>query len=147
LGGNLFLFIPFFYYLIGHFNLYLFPLAGFLIGGLTNFFVLKTMAPEITLVGLSGDLYWMGATYITLSFFIDRRENLHKRFIKSSGVMLILFFPTVITPEVSYLSHAIGFLLGVISASLYYLINNQIILNVEIYDYSLEEDIDYEVEL
>ncbi len=142
LGNNVFLFIPFCYFLIGHFELLLFPITGFLVGGLTNFIVLKTMPSQVTLIGLSGVVYWMGATYITLSFFIERRDKIFKRFIRYSAVMIILFFPTVILEHVSYLSHALGFLFGILTAVFYYLIRKQYILSAEEYEYFIEDDED-----
>lgn len=118
--GNLFLFVPFAYFLSHYFSLWLFPLIGFLLGGLINFIVIKSMPESATIIGVSGVVYWMGATWMTLAFFIDRRETLTERFLKVTGVSIVLFFPTTFLPEVSYLSHFLGYIFGIFTGALVY---------------------------
>jgi rhomboid protease GluP len=96
--SNLFLFIPFAYLLAHYFSLWLFPLIGFLLGGVINFIVVHYLGGNITIIGVSGVVYWMGAAWMSLSFFIDRRESMLARFLKLSGVSLILFFTTTFIP-------------------------------------------------
>lgn len=140
LGSNLLLLIPFTYFLVGHFGKFLFPIIGIFLGGLINYIVLLSMPLDIELIGISGLVYWAGATYITLSFFIDRRESLFKRFIKSFGVALILFFPSTITENVSYYSHFLGFIFGVSTGLIYYRINKSKFRKEEEFEYIIEGD-------
>jgi rhomboid protease GluP len=120
--GNLFLFIPFAFFLSSYFTLWLFPLVGFLLGGMINYLVIKTLPLETSLIGVSGVVYWMGALWMTLAFFIDRRETLLQRWLKVSGVSLVLFFPTTFLPEISYLSHFLGYILGVFTGIVVYIL-------------------------
>ena len=118
--SNLILFLPFAYYLSGYFDFIFFPVMGFFAGGCVNLVVLYTMPEKGYLIGSSGVVHWMGAAWMTLSFLIDRRESWGRRFLKVLGVSLILFIPDTFKTEVSYLSHFIGYILGVFCASLYY---------------------------
>jgi rhomboid protease GluP len=142
--GNLFMFVPFAFILTGYFGPIYFPLIGFILGGLTNALVLQTMPPEIELIGVSGVVYWMGATYLMLSFFIDRRESTLKRVIKNLGIALILFFPDTLKVEVSYLSHFIGFILGLVSGAILYKLNQKKFEALEVVTIFDDEDEKYE---
>lgn len=140
--SNLFLFIPFAYLLAHYFSLWLFPLIGFLLGGLINYIVIHYLGGNISIIGVSGVVYWMGAAWMSLSFFIDRRESMLARFIKLSGVSLILFFPTTFLPEVSYLSHFLGYVLGILTGALVYLVFRKRFLEAEVI-HEIDEDRDY----
>ncbi len=121
MGGNLLLFFPFAYYLSGHFGSLVFPFAAFLFGGAINLIVLKTMPEQTWLIGASGVVHWMGGAWITLGLLIDRRDSLSRRIMRAVGVSVILFVPDTFRANVSYSSHFIGYVLGVVSAMLYYL--------------------------
>lgn len=140
--SNLFLFVPFAYLLAHYFSLWLFPLIGFLLGGLINFIVVYYLGGGITIIGVSGVVYWMGATWMALSFFIDRRESMIERFIKLSGVSLILFFPTTFLPEVSYLSHFLGYVLGILTGILVYFLFRGRFLAAEVV-HEIDEEREY----
>ncbi len=140
--GNLFLFVPFAYLLANYFSLWLFPLIGFGLGGLINLLVVLFQGGAVSIIGVSGVVYWMGATWMALSFFIDRRESLLARFIKLSGVSLILFFPTTFLPEVSYLSHFLGYLTGLITGALVYAIFRKRFLAAEVV-HEVDEEQEY----
>ncbi|MGZ3788805.1 MAG: GNAT family N-acetyltransferase [Bacteriovorax sp.] len=120
--GNLFLFVPFAYFLSHYFSVWLFPFIGFLLGGLINFIVIQTLPMHATIIGVSGVVYWMGATWMSLAFLIDRREAPTQRFLKLTGVSIVLFFPTTFMAEVSYLSHFLGYVLGVVTGTVVYLL-------------------------
>jgi len=138
--GNLFLFAPFAFFLIGHFSAWYFPLLGFLMGGIVNYFVLMTMPAHIELIGASGVVYWMGASWMTLSFLIDRRESMKKRIVKVIGVSMILFLPDSLRPNVSYLSHFLGYVLGAISGAIVYLIKHRAFQAAEVWETHFEDD-------
>lgn len=138
--GNLFLFIPFAYFLSHYFGLWLFPFFAFLVGGLINFLVIQTLPDQVTLIGVSGVVYWMGATWMSLDFYIDKRESISQRFMKASGVSVVLFFPSTFFPEVSYLSHFLGYAFGVITGSIVYFVFKKQFQAMEIIEEINEEE-------
>lgn len=115
IASNSMLFFPFAYYLYGYYGFRFFPLFGIFSGGIINFFVLMNMAPQTGLLGISGVVYWMGAAWLTLFLLIDRRGRLRVRISKVALLSALLFLPETYRPEVSYLSHFLGYLLGVLS--------------------------------
>jgi rhomboid protease GluP len=115
LMGNSILFIPLTYLLSSYFGLFFLPLLGILLGGAINWMVLKTLPDQSILIGISGVVYWMGAIWLTLYVLIDRRQRLRRRFAYALFLSLLVFVPESYKPEISYLSHFLGFLLGVVS--------------------------------
>lgn len=137
--SNLFLFFPFSYFLIGYYGLIYFPLVGIFVGGLVNYSVLMIMTkiqliPEHTsLIGFSGVVNWMGAAWLTLGWLIDRRESKGRRLLKVIAVTIVLFIPDSFKENVSYLSHFIGFIYGIISSLIFYFIFRHKIIKEEIW--------------
>jgi rhomboid protease GluP len=140
LMSNAFLFVPLTYMLVSHYSLWFFPLAGLLLGGLTNWLVLKTMPPAAHLIGISGVVYWMGAAWLTLYLLIDRRDRLRRRIGAAIFLTLILFVPETLKPEVSHLSHFLGYVIGVVSAFGYYLFRRHHFLAAEVREYIFEPE-------
>lgn len=132
LFGNLFLFVPFAFLLTGYFSVALFPLLGFLLGGVINAITLTTMPFETQLLGISGLVNWMGAVWLTLFFLIDRRSNLRKRFAVLLLSSVVLFAPQEYKEGVSYLSHVIGYGLGITTGIIYYAIHRKSFLAAEV---------------
>ena len=143
-SGNLLLFIPFAYYLSGYFGVFFFPLVGFFMGGVTNIFVLKLLPDQVSLIGASGVVHWMGAAWMTLAFLIDRRESKGKRFLKGAAISMILFLPQVYRPEVSYAAHGIGYALGIISGIFFYYIYQNKFSKAEVIEYIPQEEVDFD---
>lgn len=115
LAANSVLFVCLGYFLRGYFGTRVFPLAAVLFGGITNFFSLQTYAPEVTLVGASGMVSWMGGAWLTLYFALNRQISPFQRALRSVGVALLLFAPSeTFDAQISYRTHAIGFVLGVL---------------------------------
>jgi rhomboid protease GluP len=123
--GNAFLFVPLAFVLMGYFNLWLFPAAGIFIGGVISGLVLTTMPEMARLSGISGVVNWMGAVWLTLFVLIDTRKTLRRRFAIALFVTLMLFAPETFKEDISYTSHFIGFIFGVISAGIYYAKNKE----------------------
>ena len=123
--GNLFLFTLFSYFLTSYYHIFFFPILGFALGGVINLLVLKTMPEEVLLIGVSAVVYWMGAAWITLAVFIDRREPFKRRVLKGLGVSMLLFLPDSYRGDVSYLSHFLGYAFGVTSGYVYYLLRRK----------------------
>lgn len=119
LSNSLF-FSVFTYFLFGYFGSFVFPFAALLFGGATNYLVLKTMSPASELLGVSGVVYWLGAVWLTLYVLLETREDIWRRLMKTLGIAIVLFIPETYHREVSYLSHFIGFILGVAFALIYY---------------------------
>lgn len=113
--SNLLLFLPLAFILSGYFGLIIFPLVGLLMGALVNIITIHYMASTVSLIGISGLVYWMGAVWLTLYIFIDRRKSLRRRLAVSLFLTVLLFIPETYRPQVSYLSHLIGYILGVLS--------------------------------
>lgn len=138
--SNAIFFFPFTYFLSSYFGLWFVPILGLLMGGVINFFVLQGMPPQINLIGISGVVYWLGAAWLTLFFMIDHRQSLRRRIAKVAVISLVLFAPQVYKPEVSYMSHAVGYLFGMLSALVYYWIYRKKFLKAEIYEVVVDED-------
>lgn len=137
--ANLFLFVPFSYFLLGHFGFGFFPFAGFFLGGLVNFVVLRTMPPDTLLIGASGWVHWMGAASLTLYLLIDKRDSLRRRIAKVAVITAVLFVPESYKQEVSYLSHLVGFLLGVPAAALIYFLRRKSIRSTDVYAFVADD--------
>lgn len=122
--SNSFLFFILGGFLAGHFGRTLFPVLAFLFGGITNFIVLSYMPPEVKLIGASGMVYWMGGAWLALYFALDIKRSFYQRTIRASGVALMLFFPAqAFEPQISYMSHFVGFILGVLAGIGFYFFN------------------------
>jgi rhomboid protease GluP len=140
LMSNSLLFIPLSYLLMSYFSPLLFPILGLLVGGLTNLLVLQTMPPDSSLIGISGVVYWMGATWLTLFILIDTRKTLRRRFALALFISLLLFVPEKYEPNVSYMSHFLGYVSGIICGGAYYLWNRKKIIAAEVKEPLMDED-------
>jgi rhomboid protease GluP len=138
--SNSILFFAFAAILYGHFGSWVFPIAAFFFGGITNFIVLTTLPIDASLLGASCVVYWMGAVWLTLYLYLESRENYFRRGIKAVGVGIVLFIPETFRPHVSYLSHFVGFLLGVLWALGYYHWNRQRFLEAEFTQLEISEE-------
>lgn len=124
--SNSFLFFIFGSLLAGYFGSLVFPVMAFILGGVTNLIVLQGMSPQTGLLGASGIVFWMGGVWLTLYFFLDQKRSYIQRALRAGGVGLLLFFPgDAFNPQISYMSHLIGFVLGVIFGFVYYFWNQK----------------------
>lgn len=121
LVSNSILFFILGYFLTGYFGVFLFPLAAFAFGGLTNWIVIASYPPTVALIGVSGVVYWMGGAWLALYFLLDRRRTYFQRTLRIVGVALGIFMPaTAFDPAISYKAHLVGFILGLTYGFLYY---------------------------
>lgn len=141
--SNAVLFIPLTYLLVGYFGLIFFPIIGLASGGLINLIVLQAMPAQTELIGVSGVVYWMGAAWLTLYLLIDGRENWRKRFASAIFLSIILFIPETYKPQVSYLSHLIGFILGAVSGLILYAIRRRAFRAAEVKEYIFDEEFEW----
>ena len=138
--SNSFLFFILGYFLYGYFGAKLFPLAALLGGGLANAFVLPSYEPEMTLIGASGVVYWMGGAWLILYFFLSRQKNLSHRILRTLGVGILLFMPAeTFEPSVSYRTHFAGFVIGVLSGLFFYWRHRRKFLSAEVRQTIVEE--------
>lgn len=128
------------YLLYGYFGFWLYPIFTLIFAVFVQILSLLTYAPDVRLVGASGMVYLMGGLWISLYLFIHRKVTLNRRIIQSIGVSLVLFMPTSLQSNVSYRTHAIGFLLGALLGGFYFLLNKEKIRSFE--KIELEEDLD-----
>lgn len=110
--SNLILFIPFASLLESHYGRVTFPWIGLLIGYITHLIVLTIHGPGYALIGASGMVYGLGGLWLGLFVLHGNRFQFRQRILRSVGAMLILLFPSQFFPEVSYLAHGVGFLVG-----------------------------------
>jgi rhomboid protease GluP len=122
-----------------YYGSFIFPVVSVIIGGIINLIVLKTYPSHVTLVGISGVVYFMAAFWLTLYVFTERRLSILRRMINSTALSLIFFFPQVIEPQVSYSAHAVGFALGVPGAMTYFAAMRDCIRSHEVWEVVPEE--------
>ncbi len=129
------------YFLIGYFSLWFFPAAAIAIGGVTNWLALWTYPPEVRLIGISGVVYWMAGAWLVLYFLLDLTKTRTQRALRALGVALAVFMPSsAFDPSISYITHLIGFALGVLSGGVYYFLNKSKFKTAETYEViSLQE--------
>lgn len=124
LVSNSFLFFVLGYFLTAYFGLVMFPILAFLLSGLINALALATYAPTVNLLGASGVVYWMGGVWLVLYLMIDTRRSWGSRWLRVFGVGILMFVPSeAFEPSVSYRTHFIGFLVGILTGLLYYAAN------------------------
>lgn len=138
--GNMILFLPLAFLLSGYFGWFVFPTLGLFLGGVINLIVLRTMPPAVTLIGMSGVVYWMGATWLTLYVLVDRRQRLRRRFALAFLITAVLFVPEVYKPEISYMSHFIGYVLGLMSGAVIYMYRRKEFNLVEVKEFIYEDE-------
>jgi rhomboid protease GluP len=140
LGGNALFFTGFSILLYNYFGWSIFPLLSLAVGALINFISLKIYPPEMTLVGISGVIYFMASFWMTLFVLLERKESLPRRFIVASGLSLIFFFPEVFDVKTSYLAHGLGFAFGVPLAAIVFLLNKKNYRSEEVWTVEMEHD-------
>ncbi|RYZ77318.1 MAG: rhomboid family intramembrane serine protease [Proteobacteria bacterium] len=140
LASNSMLFFIFAFFLFGHFGFLVFPLAAFLFGGIANFLVLSSYAPDVRLVGASGVVYWCGGTWLVLYYFLSRQKNLKHRIVRTLGVAILLFAPAeTFQPNISHETHFAGFALGCLFGTSLYFVNRKKYLSAEVHETIFEE--------
>jgi rhomboid protease GluP len=115
LSNSLFLSI-FSFYSYSYFGLMSFPLIAVVGGVFANILTLWGMPENTYLVGASGIVYFLGAFWLLIYIFIERNRSLRYRILRGIGVSLVLFGPGAFSPEVSYMAHFWGFVLGLMYA-------------------------------
>lgn len=124
--SNSFLFFILGSLLAGYFGTFLVPISAFASGALVNYFALKALPAEVTLIGASGIVFWLGGAWLSLYFLLDRTRSWWQRGLRAFGVALLLFMPAeAFDPGISYHSHALGFIFGVLWGILLYVLQRR----------------------
>lgn len=116
-----------------YFGWMFYPVATFLSGGIINMLVLSFYPPQVSLVGISGVIYFMAALWLTFYIMVEKRISLGRRLINSVAIGLIFLFPQTVEKNVSYSAHAIGFVLGIPTGISYYLVNKTKIRSYDVW--------------
>lgn len=112
--GNAIFFVPFAALLTNYFGLIVFPLLTLVAGALINLCVVMIYPPEASVLGVSGVIYFMVAFWLVLYIGIERGLTLRQKIIRTLGLALVEFMPEKFDSNISYLSHGLGFTLGII---------------------------------
>jgi rhomboid protease GluP len=149
LGHNALFFMIFAVLLNTYYGWFMFPLVSFVMGGVINFLTLASYPKEIYLVGISGVIYFMASFWMTNYVLIERKMKLNKRLIVAVGISLALFCPDLIhlDEKVSYLSHALGFILGIPIAIIWFYGHKKIVRDQEVWVETMPVNFDWEEEI
>jgi len=118
--------------------------SAFALCGVMNILVLTTMPPETRLLGASGVVHFMGALWLTLYVLIERRDQLTQRFAAALFLTLMLFTPDAYRPEVSYLSHLLGYVMGLLWGGMVYYAGQRYFSSFERWLIEAEPEPDFE---
>ena len=124
------------YLLYGYFGPLVYPVLVFLLGTIVQAISLASYPPGSSLVGASGVVYLMAAYWLTLFVLIERRYSILQRLLRSIGFALVMLLSSTFDPAISYRTHFIGLVAGVLFALIYFFFSREKIRAAEI----LEED-------
>lgn len=131
LAHNAFFFTGLAALLHNYFGLWVFPVLSLIAGAIINLICLYFYPPMVTLVGVSGVIYFMASFWLVLYLFVEKRQSVKVRLLHAFAVSLIFLFPEAFQPQTSYLAHGVGFLLGLPLGIIYYYWNKKKILAKE----------------
>ncbi len=112
---NAFIILLFGWLLRSYFGLFVFPVFSFIIGIVTTFFTISVYDPSVRLIGASGMDYGMVALWIVFYLRYETDHRFPVKILRAAGFILAMMLPSTISPQTSYLAHAIGFGAGLIS--------------------------------
>jgi rhomboid protease GluP len=119
--SNAVLFSVFGYLLYGYFGVWVFPVGAFALGGVVNFLSLSTYLPsEVRLVGASGMVYLMAAFWLTMYLLLERRHTPGRRLLRALGVGAVVLMPGAFDRTISYRTHWIGAVTGLLAALVFF---------------------------
>ena len=130
------------YYVYSHYGAKVYPFLSLLMGALVNLLVLASFEHNITLVGISGVVYFLWGFWLYLFVRIQRHIPLYRRFMKVLIVGSALLIPEVFEANVSHLAHYLGLFLGVINGACYFMVYGTKIRRFEEWESVLEEPLD-----
>jgi rhomboid protease GluP len=116
LASNMYMLSILGYFVSGYFGALIYPLTTTFFAGITNWIAISTYHPNVILLGASGLVYLLAGFWFAMYVLIERHRPLLARMIRVIGVALAVLFPTTFEPEVSYRTHFIGFVVGILVA-------------------------------
>ena len=133
LAHNAFFFTGLAALLHNYFGFWVFPVLSLIAGALINIICLYFYPPGVSLVGVSGVIYFMASFWLVLYLFVEKRQTLKVRILHAMAVSLIFFFPEAFQPQTSYLAHGVGFALGLPMGAMYYYWHRKRIIAQEVW--------------
>ncbi len=115
LVSNLPLLLLFGMLLFEYFGFIGFPAVPLIIGAASNAFTICFYQSFARLLGASGMIYGMVSLWLVLYIYHDTDRSMMMRIFRATGFALIMLFPETYNPATSYLAHASGFVIGIIS--------------------------------
>ncbi len=112
--SNSFILVGFGWMLRTYFGLILFPVAGILAGVITNVAAVSIYEPDVRMLGASGMAHAMVSLWLIFYIRYDTDRPVLMRIFRAVGFSLVMLVPTVIEPNVSYLAHGLGFVVGAV---------------------------------
>lgn len=100
----------------------------------TNYLTLMSHSKNLSLVGASGVLFSLWGFWLIMYFFIERQKSFMGRVLRIGAVFLVLLVPSSYDPQTSYRAHYIGFFIGVVLGSLYFLIKQDYLRSFELWE-------------
>lgn len=117
--ANMFFLVPFAGLLYFYFGWRMFPLLALLLGLATQLLSLGTYSGNVNLIGSSGLLYVLFGLWLSLYYRVESQLPKSKRWLRLLGFGLIMLVPSRISPFVSYRTHYIGLLAGLVAGIIY----------------------------
>ncbi len=112
------MFLVFGMLLSNYFGWKLFPAFCILLGIITNLITITLQDESIRIVGASGMVYAMVGMWLVYYFKFDTHYSWPIRLSRVLAFSLVVMYPSTYHPHVSYLSHAVGFVVGCIGAGM-----------------------------
>ena len=123
------------YFVTAFFGLKISIILSYAMGILINAIVISQYSSETTLVGASGIVYFLWGFWMAMFIGISKQLTIFQRLIRVGGIFLILLVPTTYSPTTSYLAHYIGYIIGIISGFICYIIKRKEFANYEFWEY------------
>lgn len=113
------------YFVYAYFGFLVYPLIAIIFSAVINLTAIATYDESTRLLGASGMVYFLYGFWLAMYVFIERKFSIASRLIRVVGFGLVVLFPSTFEPQVSYRTHAIGFLYGIMFAVGYFLIKKE----------------------
>ncbi len=140
--GNAIFFVPFATFIKNYFGAFAFPGLILLAGAFINLIVIYFYPLEMSLLGVSGVVYFMVAFWLVLYIGIERGLTTRQRILRSFGLVLIEFMPQKYDMSISYLSHFVGFIMGLIFGLIYFFCYKKKFRQDEVWELIVEDHLD-----
>lgn len=122
------------YFVNYHYGTVIYPILGFIAGIFINLYVIWNFSPHSTLVGASGIVHYLWGFWFITYIFVQKDVSLSRRFMKVVAVGIFILAPTEFKENVSYLAHGVGTFLGILTGSLFCLLNQKKIKSLEVWE-------------